>query len=331
MRALRYLVAIVLCLGPGCGSVSDAPDSGGNGDGGGSADARPTYDAPPTYDATPPDATPSDCDNLPSLPVASRYLDHVPWSEDFTFDKQGNLVGISDGGLFRTPYDGAPVLWTAVNYQVRGSRLLANGTDLGVSNMSDNSLTKITPQGVQIPLLAGLPEPNGIAIGMDGFIYLANSGGQVRRVNPDNGQFTILWTDQGRSFDGITFNRDYTMLYVDEEVGPVHRMTIDAQGNAGTPELFVTLQPDFLLDGMAVDECDNLYALDMAGKVWRIDANRNVEVVVQFNMNEAFIPAINFGSGIGGWDANKLYVMNFLNGVFEVDVGVRGKSEPHLQ
>jgi hypothetical protein len=332
MRALLFLAASLAIATTACGSGSDDPDGGGgNGDGGGGNGDATMFDATPTYDAGEPDATPSDCDNLPSLPVTSRFLDHIPWAEDFTFDDQGNLVGISDGGLFRTPYDGAPALWTAVNYQTRGARLLANGTDLVVSNMSNNELTRIDPQGVQIPILAGLPEPNGIAIGMDGFIYLANSGGQIRRIDPDTGQFTVLWTDQNRSFDGITFNLDYSVLYVNEEAGDVHKMTIDAQGNAGTPEHVVTLQPQFLLDGMAVDECNNVYTLDMAGTVYRIDQQNNVDVVVQFSMGEAFIPALNFGSGVGGWHADKLYVMNFLDGVFEVDIGVRGKPEPHLQ
>lgn len=329
MRVTLFLLASLAIAA--CGSGSDDPDGGGgnNGDGGNSSDAA-AYDATPMYDARGPDATPSDCDNLPALPVTSRFLDHIPWAEDFTFDDQGNLVGISDGGLFRTPYDGSPALWTAVTYQTRGARLLANGTDLVVSNMSNNELTRIDPQGVQSTVLAGLPEPNGIAIGLDGFIYLANSGGQVRRINPDNGQFTVLWNAQGRSFDGITFSPDYSVLYVNEESGDVHKMAIDAQGNAGTPELVVTLQPEFLLDGMAADECGNIYTLDMAGTVYRIDSDNNVETVVQFSMGEAFVPALNFGSGIGGWHADKLYVMNFLNGVFEVDVGVRGKYEPHL-
>jgi hypothetical protein len=42
------------------------------------------------------------------------------------------------------------------------------------------------------------------------------------------------------------------------------------------------------------------------------------------------LPALNFGSGVGDWQADKLYVMDFLGKMYEVDVGVPGKWEPHL-
>ena len=45
----------------------------------------------------------------------------------------------------------------------------------------------------------------------------------------------------------------------------------------------------------------------------------------------AVIPALNFGlPDSGGWHLDRLYVMDFMGALWEVDVGVPGKWEPHL-
>jgi hypothetical protein len=43
-----------------------------------------------------------------------------------------------------------------------------------------------------------------------------------------------------------------------------------------------------------------------------------------------FISAANFGSGFGGFERENLYVMNLNGGVFEIEMGIPGKWEPHL-
>ena len=56
--------------------------------------------------------------------------------------------------------------------------------------------------------------PNGLDIGPDGYVYVAeNGGGRVRRVNADTGEFTVIavgLTDP----NGVAFGNDPGVLYV---------------------------------------------------------------------------------------------------------------------
>ena len=43
----------------------------------------------------------------------------------------------------------------------------------------------------------------------------------------------------------------------------------------------------------------------------------------------AFTPSLSFGSGVGDWDRSTLYVIDWNGKLYEVPVGVPGRSLPH--
>ncbi len=311
---MRRCVAIVWIALMGCGS---SPGAGAD------AALAPTLDA-----GLGPIVR---CDDLPARPTSHRVVDYVPAAEDFTFDRRGNLlsVAIGSGGLMRTPFGGPATLAVpGISGFARGIRPLPSG-ELIIADPETGSLRKVTAGGSVSTLVGGLPGPNGVVIGRDGLVYVSHDdGGQLRRIDPTTGTGDVLVNTPARTYNGLVFSLDYDTLYVTEESGTIYAYDM------ATGELspFVSLQVDELLDGMTLDECGNVYVIDISAVVWRIDPAGNAEEYYRIDDDLVLTPALNFGSGAGDWRRDRLYLMHFNGGVFELDTGgLRGRHEPHLE
>jgi sugar lactone lactonase YvrE len=281
-----------------------------------------------------------DCAELPEA-VFVRHMANMPSTEDFTFDDEGYTWGVStvNGGLIRTLYDGTPeVMKPNVSSWGRGARFLPGaGGDLLVAERDTGSLLRFDRDTMGTTVVhAGYNEPNGLAIGEDGMVHLTQGVGPVVRVDPDTGEQSVIH-DSNVSTDGITFAPDYQRLYWDSEYGQIATAVIDADGVV-TEEASVLTTIDVegsglsILDGMAADACGNLYVVRMSGQIIRVTPDGTQSLVIDLSMSPAasLISAVNFGSGVGGWERDHLYVMSLLEGMFEIDVGIEGKPEPHL-
>ncbi len=300
-----------------------------NGADGGTSDVA---DAAPTQ----PDARPAtNCSAIPALPATNLMTRSWNASEDFTFDAAGNLWGVSieSKALTRFRKDGtADPLIPNISEWGRGIRFLPGG-DMVLAEPTGGFLLRITPAGVSSRLLSGVQEPNGVAVHLNGTVYLTSGGGTLYRVDPATGNSTTMVTGE-ISFDGIAFSRDYRTLYYNTEGGQVYSLAVDADGNAtGSPQNYAQIPEVMILDGMTLDDCDNLYVVEMGGIVWRVTPEGVLEKVVDFlggGKFGTFISAVNFGSGVGGWDAKTLYIMDLGGQIHEAYVGVQSKPEPHL-
>jgi sugar lactone lactonase YvrE len=231
-----------------------------------------------------------------------------------------------------------------VPIQSRGVRLLADGSIVAVDT-AKSEVVRIPTSGpdayTKQVLASGLTNPNGIAVGMDGRVYV--SGLAIVRVDPESKTHDVLHTYDGvfGGYDGITFSPDYQTLYFDEEYNDtgarIYRMTFDGDGEVDEVTPIATLPSQVKLDGMTADACGNLYVVEMSGIIWRVTPAGDVAVAADLTGAQipggAYLPAVNFGSGVGGWSRTRLYAMNWTgmtDGVFEVDIGVPGKAEPHL-
>lgn len=343
MSVVRWLLPVTVF---GCKAPVPAENPGGepgttdDGSPPGDTDVVDTDDTDPTGDTgtddtddTPPWEVEVDCTALLPSPVAYTKYDWIPGSEDFTFSADGYLMQVTGGGLKRTPFGGPSELLVPLDADVRGTRFLPDGR-LVLATSENGTLLAVDPAtGSQVPLASGLTNPNGIAIGADGLVYVATTG-RIVRVDPDTGDVEIVADLPGNSFDGLTFSPDYTRLYFDEEFGQIHYVDFDAAGIPGEPRLGAQIPLGgfgfSILDGMTMDACGNLYVVEMNGTVWRVRTDGTVEDIVSLP-GAAIIPALNFGyPPTGGWSATSLYVITFTGSVYALDIGVPGKWEPHL-
>ncbi|MCP4606807.1 MAG: hypothetical protein GY847_40920 [Proteobacteria bacterium] len=295
-----------------------------------------------------------DCDALPPLPIGAYETLNIPGSEDFTFDDQGNLWGVTvamgsgTGGnnLVKTLYSGQsetvmPNVGTPSSggrwpMTVRGMRFLPGG-DLVFADRGSNSVMRLNMTNLsKQPIASGFSEPNGIALDRDGMIYLTGANKKVVRIHPDTGATETMFTGQ-YTLDGIAFSPDYKILYFNTEQGHIAKMLINDDGSAGTVTRLATIQGTGPggggLDGLTTDECGNVYVVQMSGTIWRISPEggepKKVVTVQGGGMQGPVLNAMNFGNGTGGWKADSLYLINMgQSKVYEVEVGVRGIVQP---
>jgi hypothetical protein len=88
-------------------------------------------------------------------------------------------------------------------------------------------------------VLGGLLYPNGLDVGPDGFIYVAeNAAGRVRRINPDTGEFTIV-ANGLYGPNGVAFSDDPHLLYVGSFEGSgVYKVVLEDLEQAGQVSVF---------------------------------------------------------------------------------------------
>lgn len=274
--------------------------------------------------------SPIDCGALPMGPLPFTVKSGIAASEDLAFDHEGNLIGVEDGNLFKTPFDGPPVLWVpAVGGFVAGLRMTSNGVLVGADNTSATIFRVDPGNNFKEMVLGGLEYANGLEVDMDGYLYAAEQGGnRVRRIDPATGQFTIV-AEGLNSANGLSFSPDYKTLYVGSFGGgtiTAIKMADDMQ--TGTPEPFASSVGGGALDGMVVDACGNVYVCEFGpATIWKISPDGLSKTPhIELGMYTGWIPNMQFGSGVGGWDPDTLYVLDFSQDrVFEVPMGVGDK------
>ena len=296
---------------------------------------------PPQPDVVVPPDTPAppgpptvDCSAIPQGPFELVKLDGPLASEDLAFDRDGHLVGSNDNAIFKTLYDGQPQVFVP-NISFRaGLRYLPSG-QLIVCNNHTGQLIRVDEEGTQHVVLSGLSYPNGVTVDLQGWVYFTeHDNQQVRRVHPYTGEYTIL-TNEVSSPNGLTFSPDYTTLYIGgfNGQGTVYAMSISPDGVPGKLVPWATDVGTGWLDGMATDACGNIYIADYGATViYRIspDGQTKEKVISGAGFSNAYLPNMQWGSGVGGWNPMHLYLPDGWNkGVFEVQLGVPSAPVPY--
>ncbi|MBW2277572.1 MAG: SMP-30/gluconolactonase/LRE family protein, partial [Deltaproteobacteria bacterium] len=292
-----------------------------------------------------PDADVSLCDDIPPLPTTWNTLSAEP-AEDFFFDDAGNMVSISNTTLYLKPYYGPPgaVAHGTVD-NARGIRPLADGT-LAVAEMNGDRIYRVAMDG-GTEVLATPDAPNQVVMGNDGMLYVTGMWPRkVYRIDPTTGDTETIadipscggGDPMSDSVDGLVFSPDWKTLYVNRGDGALFAMSVSEEGELGPPTQVADLDLGEKLwpDGMAVDICGNIYVSDHWGELKRVSPDGEVELGPRLIDNAEFgavTPSTQFGSGIGGWDRSKLYVIvasQSTGALFELDIGIPGKDLPHL-
>jgi hypothetical protein len=290
-------------------------------------------------DSGPPDGgikpPPVDCENIPAAPVPYELVTGPQAAEDFTFDSRGNLWSVdASGNITTTAFGDKPKLRVPgiASSFVSGTRLLEGG-DLIINDSEKNQVLRVSPTGSKVVLATGLSYPNGLAIGMDGWAYVAEqSANRVVRVNPDNKKLEVV-AENIEAANGLSFSPDYKALYVGGfGTGKITKVDVLGDGKFGEPTVYAENLGGGGLDGMGVDACGNVYVCEyVAAVLWRIRPDGTKEKVVDLSKYTDWIPNMNWGVG-EGWDKDTLFVSDrSVNHVYAVKLGVPGKKEPHLK
>jgi sugar lactone lactonase YvrE len=190
--------------------------------------------------ATPAGGRPAvDCSKLARAPAMVEDLSGFAASEDFVFDTEGNYVGVDENrNLVRISKEGRKQLWAPNIGEAAGMGLLPDGS-IVFCNVDEGALQRVHENGAVTTVLGGLLYPNGLDIGPDGFVYVAeNAAGRVRRVNAETGEFTVVAMGlQGPN--GVAFSADPKLFYVGSFEGSgVYRVTVPSPGELGQASVF---------------------------------------------------------------------------------------------
>lgn len=306
---------------PSTGETDAGTNSGGDGDGDASTQGEGDGDGDGDGDGEPE----PDCDKLNPLPLDFTIIEGARRAEDFVFDADGYLLTLEGQNLFRTAYgEEYQLLYPGVSSGgAAGTGMLPNG-DVVFNDSNLGQVTRVTPDGLSSTLVGGLPYPNGIQVDYEGLVYVAlNDGDSVIRFDPDDPISEVVFETPAPN--GLAFSADYRRLYVGSyNNGGVKMWDLDSE------ELTIINSDLGGVDGVLTDVCDNVYVTQYGnGLVWRIAPDNTKELAVELETN--WIPNLNFGSGVGGWEHDRIYVNDRENDrVFELDPGVWGIDQPQL-
>ena len=279
-----------------------------------------------------------DCATAPAPPFTFTTITNVVSGEDFAFDDEGNLIGMAGGDLFKSTKTGGSTLWISGAGCVSGLRALPNG-DV-VCNGSDTLLLFDKDSGIKTTITTALSYPNGLEVDFDGFVYVSEqSSGEVTKADPYTGETWTIATGLNAP-NGLTFSPNYETLYVGSfGGGMIYKIDFDAAGQPGLASTFITASsPEGTavgmtgaFDGMGVDICGNVYVCDYGIiNVYRISPDgATIEIAVDLSPPSSWIPNMQWGSGVGGWDDQTLYVIDISGAVYETPVGVPSKLRPY--
>ena len=271
------------------------------------------------------------CGKMPSGPFELVDVDWAIASEDLAFDGKGNLIGSNNTNIYKSNSDGSVQLF-APNVKTRSAmRMLPNGT-LAVNDDKLGRVLLFDPDGVMTVLVQGLQYPNGMAVDLQGYIYVTEeNANRVIRIHSYSGKYTVL-TKAISHPNGITFNATYDRLYIGSFGTPkIYTMTISPDGIPGKVKVFVDFSSiNGLMDGMGVDICGYLYVCEYGSSdIWRISPDGTQKVkIVNSSPNFTYLPNMQWGRG-PGWDPLSLYVPDGWNiGVWRIEIGVPSAPLP---
>jgi sugar lactone lactonase YvrE len=294
-----------------------------------------------------------DCSRLPKgLQTVKLATEVVYENEEVVFDRRGLLVAKKGDLLAGVPASGASRFLSRdpqLEALTLGLRYLPDG-DLVVALPAVDApaakLLRVRPDGTAgdfftaADMPSNLPPliiPNGVHADSAGNVWVGDTAtGHVFRVAPDRSVTSIVTGPDAASANGVAFDEARSLLfYAQTGPGTLRRVRIGAGGApAGAPELVATIaggRPD----GVTLDACGNLYAVDnqpppAQSKLWRIELDAQGVAKGAPHLLASFdekVSSATFGAG-PGWDATSLYVSSIVGKVFKVRVGVPGATIP---
>jgi sugar lactone lactonase YvrE len=262
---------------------------------------------------------------LPTGPIdPSPFVMTLDGSEDLAFDGKGHIAAKRGAEIVLVDAVGQAAHLADLPDNVFGLRYRADGS-LVAAVFGQGQLAEIAPNGQVGVLASGFGLPNGVFPDAQGNVWVTEtSANKVSRVNPDKSTTVVVPT--APTANGVVLDETrHVLFYTDYAAGKL--MRVDTAG-ASSPTLVGTVT-DGKLDGLVLDECGNVYAVDQGNsKLYRFeldaagDAKGEAKLLATFPKNVA---NAQFGSG-PGFVATSLYVTGTPGTIYELPVGVKGAA-----
>jgi streptogramin lyase len=170
----------------------------------------------------------------------------------------------------------------------------------------------------------------GVDVGPDGLIYVGNRT-STYRVDPVSGDATMYIANN--EAQSVGFSPDGSKFYFTKTFGyALWQVDVDANYDPiGPPSQLADFGASYR-DGLALDICGNIYVTDYGtGQMFRTDPTTGAHITyVNFTPFSNYGHSAMFGSGIGGWLSDAIYVPQPYNNntVGEIVTGVPGFTFP---
>ena len=333
LRSFGRLVSL-LVLASGC-SVASSAGVGGAGGSGPSATSVVTGSAKASTSGGPSGTTSAAtgtgqgggfaCASLPTGPITpTPTITAFDGSEDLAFDGKGHIAGKKGAKVVLIDANGIESPLADVTDNVFGLRYAKTGS-LIAAVYSSGKLIEITPAGQVSDYASGFVVPNGVFPDDGGNVWVTETtGSRVSRVNPDKSVTTIV--PSAPSANGVVLDTTRGLLFF-TNYGAGKLLRVDPAGASMPVE--VTSIMGAKLDGLVMDVCGNVYAMDQGNsRMYRVDLDASGDSIGDPKLLAHFpqnVANAQFGSG-PGFHTDSLYVAGTPGTVYELPVGVSGAS-----
>ncbi len=254
-----------------------------------------------------------DCSTAPDTLPAETTVEGARAYKGLAFGSDGKIVGSDTSSLIKSSRDGDWSVFLPGVGEVEGMVYLPDGDLIVTTSWDNGNMRRITPQGGISIVAAGLGAYS-VIYGPDGQLYAAGWDG-AWRVDPDSGSVDTLisagWDDPW-SPRTLAFNADLSRLYIGtvDDQGRIFYFDLDSDMRpVGDPKVFVSGVGSGWHDGMGMDICGNLWAVEFeSSSLYRISPEGTIEKMVDWSSNESqFGHGLAWGNGIGDWRSDALY------------------------
>ena len=276
---------------------------------------------------TPPDAPALDCLNLADAPVSLRPVLRARGYHDVALDQSGHVIGFDGSALVQVDQQGNTRPYAAGIQGAEGMDWLPDGSLVVASPLG---LVRISPNGGQV-VIAPDVFAYGVTVGPDGMVYAADNSTQIWRIDASTLAREVYWSNVGSTSFAprtIAFDLDRSLMYIGSFGDKVYSMAIGPDLTPlAPPRMLAVVNPGAaFLDGLTVDACGNLYMPNYeSAALYRIAPDGEVRLFHQWELSQ-YGHGLEWGSGVGGFRADALYLPQpyNLNSVLEVVVGIPG-------
>jgi hypothetical protein len=317
--------------GPTQPDDSDPPDD--TGETGETGDTQDTAETGDTQDTgTEPEVF--DCSTVPAVPEPETIIEGAFGSKGLAFDDQGHIVGTDGTSLIKATYEGDWSVWIPDERRVEGLAYLSGGDLISTYGYGAGEIKRYTPEGGQSVVVGGLANYS-VVIAPNDMIYAAGWNGSFV-IHPDTGEYTVLFGNGNPDFPGgvsprtLAFSKDYDQLFIGTIDGRGRVFVADLDEDylpVGSPRVFAEGLGNGWHDGLGIDICGNVYAVDYnSTALYRASADGSeVTKLVDWSKSRRELAhGLIFGTGSDGWRIDALYLPESENGkqVKEIVLGV---------